>query len=63
MRTFERHLERFFSYKNDPIEFAKAALETKSDEPLFGNIKSNSKKKLRIRNKKEWFQLRRLSNA
>ena len=50
MKTFERHLELFLSYKRDPIEFAKAVLETKSDEPLFGNIKKQLEEE--IRNKK-----------
>ena len=47
MKTFERHLERFLSYKKDPIEFAKAVLETKSDEPIFGNIKKQLEEEIK----------------
>ena len=50
MKTFEKHLERFLSYKKDPMLFAEALLEEKSDEPLFGNIKRQLEEE--IKNKK-----------
>ena len=38
IRTFEKHLERFLVYKDNPKEFVNDLLKTRSDEPLFGNI-------------------------
>lgn len=38
IRTFEKHLERFLAYKDNPKEFVNDLLKEKSDEPLFGNI-------------------------
>ncbi|MEM0154721.1 MAG: ATP-dependent helicase [Methanothrix sp.] len=46
IKTFEKHLERFLSYKKDPRAFAEALLKTKSDEPLFGNIAKQLKEEL-----------------
>ncbi len=36
--TFEKHLERFLSYKRNPELFVEDLLASKNDEPLYGNI-------------------------
>ena len=46
IRTFEKHLERFLAYKEDPKEFVNDLLKTKSDEPLFGNIARQLKEEM-----------------